>query len=425
MAADKNLEARVTEQKHKEEAWPAKDGQMRFRPDLVLLPLDDELVLFSEQVQCLVGLNAAAALVFRELQKGAPAPELARSLAREGLAPLDQAERWVTATVDALASQGMIAEGQAPAPPAVSALNEQPFGDIGRVPPYVAVNAVEERCYRLLETRVLVRFGHSAQARLVDAVLGHLAVDDSRAPTIVMDIQSVTLQNGHLRSDVYRDGNPVGFVLRLSQLAPMVKAALWQSAVNAFDFLFYFHAGVVGTDERCILLPAASGSGKSSLTAALVHRGFRYYSDEVALIERTTFRVPPMPLALCIKSTGWDLMTRYYPDLETLPIHIRNDRKRLRYVPPPAAAADQAPSPVSQIIFPQYKKNAQTELMPVTRSDALSRLMAECLALRRRLDQENVRNLVRWIAGIDCYALTFSSLDEAVELVAQAAAAAG
>ena len=41
------------------------------------------------------------------------------------------------------------------------------------------------------------------------------------------------------------------------------------------------------------LLPAAAGSGKSSLTAALVHSGLGYYSDEVALIEPGTFLVCP------------------------------------------------------------------------------------------------------------------------------------
>jgi hypothetical protein len=41
------------------------------------------------------------------------------------------------------------------------------------------------------------------------------------------------------------------------------------------------------------------------------------------------------------------------------------------------------------------------------------------LALRQRLDQDNVRELIRWIGKIECYSLTFSSLDEAVALVEQ------
>jgi hypothetical protein len=407
------------------DAWADKDGRTRFRPDLVLLPLDDELVLFSEQVQCLVGLNASAAVVFRHLQKGAAAPELARSLAREGLAPLDEAERWVTATLDALASQGMIAEGPAPAPPSVRTLEEDQRSAalrIAGVPPLVPFEPEAERRYRLLETCALVRFSHAGQVRMVDAVLGHLATDDDAVPTIVIDIKGRVMNNGHLRSAIYRDGSTVGWARRLSYLGPLVKATLWQSAVNAHDFLFYIHAGVVGAGESCILLPAAAGSGKSSLTAALAHAGFRYYSDEVALIERTTFRVPPMSLAICVKSTGWDLMARYYPDLPALPIHRREDNKVVRYIAPPAGAAQQQPAPVSHIIFPRHDKDAATELKPIPRSEALSRLMGECLALRQRLDLNNVGELVRWIAGIDCYALTFSSLDQATALVAQVAA---
>jgi hypothetical protein len=43
--------------------------------------------------------------------------------------------------------------------------------------------------------------------------------------------------------------------------------------------------------------------------------------------------------------------------------------------------------------------------------------MDQCLASRLRLATGEVRELVRWIGGIECYALTFSSLDEAVALV--------
>ena len=189
------------------------------------------------------------------------------------------------------------------------------------------------------------------------------------------------------------------------------------NAVNAHDFILDLHAGVVGKGGRCILLPAAAGSGKSSLTAALTHSGFGYYSDEVALVERGTFRVLPVPLAVCVKSTAWDLMSRYYPEIQTLPTHRRNDGKAVRYVPPRAEAVQKTPAPVSHIFFPLYSAGAPTRLEPLARSRALTRLMEQCLAFRVRLEPESVEELVRWIGGIDCYALTFSSLDEAVALI--------
>jgi len=46
--------------------------------------------------------------------------------------------------------------------------------------------------------------------------------------------------------------------------------------------------------------------------------------------------------------------------------------------------------------------------------------MVECLGQKQRLDRNNVEQLIGWISGIQCYALPFSSLDEATELVLQA-----
>jgi hypothetical protein len=407
------------------ETWANETGPVELQGGLALFPLDDELVIFFEERQSLIGLNSSAAFVFRKLQEGMRPSELARALASARLAQPGQAERWMAATLDALSTHGLLRNGSAPRVLPTGTLDEEERRAKERltnVREYVPFEPVAERHYRLLQTHALIRFAHPGQVRLVDAVLGHLATQDRTAPDIVMDIQALMKSDGHLRSDIYRDGKPVGYAQRLSHVAPEVKAALWQSAVNAYDFLFYFHAGVVRMGESCVLLPAASGSGKSSLTAALTHHGFCYYSDEVALIERTTFHVPPVPLALAIKSTGWDLLSRYYPDISALPVHVRLDSKKLRYVPPPAGAALQPPAPVSHIIFPRHEKDAPTELRPVARAEALGRLMTECLALRQRLDLGIVTNLVGWIAQIDCYELTFSSLEDAVELVAEVAA---
>jgi hypothetical protein len=396
---------------------------MTLRAGLTLLPLDDEAIVFSEETQHLVGLNRTAALLVERLQNGVPASELAHAITSEGIAAPGEAEQWVAATLGALRSCGVLADG--PVAPAatgpISEDDEAAARQAAECGPYRAFEPAAVRRYRLLETCALIRFGHVAQVRLIDSVIGHLATVDDAAPVIIMELSAEILDNGHLRSDVYRDHEPIGRARRLSQVAPIVKAALWQSAINAHDFLFYLHAGVVGTGTSCILLPAAAGSGKSSLTMALVDRGFSYFSDEVALIEPGTFRVPPVPLAMCIKSTGWDLMSRYCPQIASLPVHLRADEKVLRYVPPsPTNTAEQTAVPVSHIIFPKYEPNSRTRLERINRSAALGRLMGECLALRQRLDQQNVRELVRWIAGVECCELTFSCLETARQLVVEA-----
>ncbi len=70
---------------------------------------------------------------------------------------------------------------------------------------------------------------------------------------------------------------------------------------HAFDFLerrvpeavallsenfVFVHAGTVRWQDRAILIPGASWTGKSCLTMALVEAGAVYYSDEYAVIDR-------------------------------------------------------------------------------------------------------------------------------------------
>jgi hypothetical protein len=395
---------------------------MRLRPDLALLPLDDEIVAFSEEAQCLVGLNAPAALVVQKLRDGLAPSAIERELVASGLASTADAGQWVTSVLRALHVHGMVAAGTEPFPPAGRPKEELDVEGpwAAEVAPYKPFNPKTEQRYRLVHTCVLIRYAFFAQKRLVDAVIGHLATEELAEPDVVLDIQGVMPDERHLYSDIYRDRAPVAHARQLSSLGPLVKAAVWQSAVNAYDYLLYIHAGVVGLGRNCILLPAPPGSGKSSLTVALTHRGLRYYSDEVALVDRTTFQIPPVPLATCVKSTGWDLMGRYFPNIEALPPHRREDGKLVRYIPPPPGAALHPPVPVSHIVFPRYEPSATTALESLARPEALTRLMGECLALKRRLDQENVRQILRWIEEIDCYDLPFSSLDEAAEQLIQA-----
>jgi hypothetical protein len=391
---------------------------MTLRPDLAFFPLDDELVIFSQEAQSLVGLNAAAAFLVRQLKEQMPAGQLAGALgAHFGVAP-EVADRWVASTLESLSSHGLLADGPVFVPPAEDpATQEARRRRQSEMPPYAPFAVEVEAHYRLLKTTVLIRYASRAQLRMVDAVIGHLKVEDAVAADFVLDIAAVAWGENQLASNIYCDRQPEDKAEKLSKLGPLVKSALWVTAVNSYDFLLNLHAGVVTKGKCAILLPAESGSGKSSLTAALTHAGFGYLSDEVGLVERGTFRVPPVPLGVCVKAKGWDLMSRYFPELVTLPIHLRNDGKVVRYLPPRPATLQSQPALITHIFFPRYGKGEVTRLEPLSRSVGFTRLMDQCVALSRRLDRDNVGDMIRWIAKIDCYALPFSSLDEAVALI--------
>lgn len=62
----------------------------------------------------------------------------------------------------------------------------------------------------------------------------------------------------------------------------------------------FLHAGVVGWNERAIVIPAKSFQGKTTLVAELVKRGAVYYSDEYAVLDEHGL-VHPFPKMLSMR----------------------------------------------------------------------------------------------------------------------------
>jgi hypothetical protein len=74
-----------------------------------------------------------------------------------------------------------------------------------------------------------------------------------------------------------------------------------------------FHAGAVAARGQGILVVGDSGHGKTTLVLALLRRGFRFLSDDVGAIERTTGRLAPFPRSLLLRPgtlqrTGFTLL---------------------------------------------------------------------------------------------------------------------
>ncbi len=70
--------------------------------------------------------------------------------------------------------------------------------------------------------------------------------------------------------------------------------------------LYFVHAAAVANGNRVAVLAAPPTTGKSTLTLALLERGFAYLSDELAPIDLPTRRVYPYARAVSLKSTPPD-----------------------------------------------------------------------------------------------------------------------
>ena len=269
------------------------------------------------------------------------------------------------------------------------------------------------RYYELLATRFSLRLTSAAQEARVHPALAHLEIEEPAEVDALLDV--LEADGGHV---LLEDLLPVGYCADLDQLTPLVTFRVRQTAINRHPYFLAIHAGVVSNGEHCILLPGASGRGKTTLTAALSRVGFRYFSDEFALLEETTLHVRPVPLSLTIKRGAVGPLTAYYPELDGLPTHLREDGRTVRYLSPAERPRDPERShAVRSIIFPHYDADAVTSLRPLSRPEALRRLLRECLVLPDLLDRAGVESLVRWIRTVDCFELPMSSLPDAVGLV--------
>jgi hypothetical protein len=110
--------------------------------------------------------------------------------------------------------------------------------------------------------------------------------------------------------DLYRDGRRIFRSDDRSLLLERFGSVSALHVANASRDKIFVHAGVVGWNDRAILIPGRSFSGKTTLVAALVRAGATYYSDEYAVIDRQGM-VHPYAQPLQIRENGCVRQTQY------------------------------------------------------------------------------------------------------------------
>jgi len=379
-----------------------------------LLFLEDQGVLFHEPAQKLFHLNTTAAFIWCLLEDGKDDLEIVSDLQSTFAISESEASGYLRQTELLLQSLAVIEGFEQEV---VSDIDSTPVSRSGESEQaHESIDCenyhfVKTSQYRLLSSHIQMRFSNHGQSSWIEPILGHLKDDSAEEPTVSIDI--IEDQNG--KKVLYRDGVQVLSCTENNRLGPLAKSLVWQTAVNNHRYFLDIHAAVVGDGECCFLFPAAPGSGKSTLTAFLVHHGFEFFSDEVALLHEADLDVCPVPLATCVKESGVDVLSRIYPQLLELTPHLRGDGKWVRYLPPPSQVV---PPPetyrhVGAIVFPQYDPDKPTALENISTMEALRALMQECLIVNTRLDLEKVSALLNWMDKTPCYRLFVSDLNDA------------
>ncbi len=367
--------------------------------------LGTEGILFCRASKQLYYLNTTAAYIWCALLEGAEPATIAEDIAAQFGISRDRALHDVTESLFNWTAKGMSPRGQqdssSPTAPAPS-------------PPGAVESGVEfipaaSHVYSLGVQRFLIRYASESAAARVHPALAHLETSAKTTASNSPIPINVALSGGHyclrVRGDVYSQG------LTEEELTPLIHRIMLSHAFESSDCLAAFHAGVVANSHGSVLLPGLPGSGKSTLVAALVDSGCRYFTDELTLL-MPDHTLSPLPVSLGLKRGAWPL---FPAALENQPVNRQPDGTEVRYLC--TTAAQHACPPLQALIFPRYKVAAKTQLTKLSPARAIYELSVAGYAVKHELNSELVSRLAAWIAPISCYQLQVGELNSAVSTV--------
>ena len=373
---------------------------MNLGQSMIALECGPDAVLYCAASGQLAVLNDTAALVCRALADGLPLRDVYRGLAAATHVDEQQVERDVRQLVEtwqALGAQRPLAAQVSPA----SSTNAR------RGSPLPAARCWQR--YRLADFLFELQSDEEDARRAAQSVIGHL--HDSFADDADATLRIVR-QSG--RWLLLHAGAQLDECSTLAGVAPMLHANTLMLAYTKAPRFAALHAGAVLRDGQCVLLPAASGHGKSTLTAALTAAGYGYLTDDFVILTEPPIRVRGVPLGVGLKEGSWPVLANRIPALTEQPIHERSDGKRIRYLPMPHAAPDE-PVPVKALVYSEYRPEVAATYRRIRPAEALTRLAAA--GYDTRLSERTVRSLVEWVCDVPSYELVYGDLDRAVAAI--------
>jgi HprK-related kinase A len=136
------------------------------------------------------------------------------------------------------------------------------------------------------------------------------------------------------------------------------------------------HAAVIEKNGYALIMPGTPGSGKSTLCAALIQKGWRLLSDELTLINCLTGFISPIPRPVSLKNESIHLISDTFPQTIFSPVVHDTLKGSVSLLKPPSESvsrADEVAIP-ALVVFPKYKNQTDMEIRELPRSEAFMKL---------------------------------------------------
>lgn len=215
---------------------------------------------------------------------------------------------------------------------------------------------------------------------------------------------------------------PFGLVRPEQALLAFEAGLNWTIAEGAAFFLI-IHAAAVERGGRVALLPGPSGAGKSTLCAALVSRGWRLLSDEMALVSLDDQMVSALARPVSLKNAAIDVIRRFAPASVFSPPITGTEKGTIAFLKPPADSVARMGDRAAPawLVLPRYAPHARPLLVPRGKAATFVALH-ESAYNQHLLGRAGFETLANIVDRCDCYDLAYSEPEDAVEIFAQLAA---
>lgn len=203
--------------------------------------------------------------------------------------------------------------------------------------------------------------------------------------------------------------------LPLTQTAPMFEWGLnWVIANHAHQYLI-FHAAGLSKNNTMVIMPAPPGSGKSTLTAALMQEGWRLFSDELVLIDLKSGKAQAISRPINLKNNSIDVLADRYPEAHMSNKCHDTHKGTVALMKPTDISVNNIDTqlPATHIVYPKYEQNSTTIVQPLDKSDAFMELITNSFNYHI-LYEQGFKVATQLVKSCNSLKLTYSNLDEAI-----------
>lgn len=267
-----------------------------------------------------------------------------------------------------------------------------------------------DRTYAILDHVVRVRTNVPEFGALLDRYLERFVAAPDEGATSYWVVGSEEGLRAFRGEEQLREGS--------SGVPGMLDILLWHlhtDAMEKVDRYLSIHASAAAWGGQGMVLPAPMDSGKTTTIAGLVRAGFDYLTDEAALIHPRTLMLHPYPKALTFEEPSMEVI----PELQgTLPPQMEWGSRIRYHIRPEDLRPDpvSGPVPIRFVVSPRYVAGSTTQLMPISRAEAVVMLAENCFNFDAFKGQA-LETLARVVEGAETYVLRIGNLEEAVAAV--------